>query len=108
MGVPDDLRAADHLLQLVDPAVEHAHLFLRLLVLWVVLDVARLERFLQPLARLGAPLQRDLQVALELLQALRGQQYRFGEVHHTSPNLNNSRAYGPLRSQGRSRRTAGE
>src|SRR5206468_842965 len=45
------------------------------------LDVAGLERLLQALARLGAALQRDLQVALELFQPLRSQQYRFGEVH---------------------------
>ena len=70
--------AADHLLQLVDAAVEEPDLFLRLLVLGVVLDVARLERLLQALAGLGAPLQRDLEVALELLQPLRSQQNRFG------------------------------
>src|SRR5215472_8991549 len=76
--VADDLGAADHLLQLVDPAVQETDLFLRLFVLGVVLDVARLEGLLQSLARLAAPAQRDLEVALELLEPFRCQQYRFG------------------------------
>src|SRR5438270_15743 len=78
VSVADDLRAPDHLLQLVDPAVQHADLFLGLLVLGVVLDVPRLERFLEPLARLGAPAQGDFEISLELLEALGRQQYRFG------------------------------
>src|SRR5258708_7320764 len=65
--VLDDLRATDHLLQLVDPAVEQSDLFLRLFVLGVVFDVARLKRLLQALTRLSAPHQRDLQGALDLL-----------------------------------------
>ena len=76
--VPDDLGAADHLLQLVDPAIEQADLFFRLLVFRVVLDVPRLEGLLEPLPCVGAPSQRDLEIALELLQPLGSQQYRFG------------------------------
>src|SRR5207302_10404155 len=74
----DDLRPDHHLLELVDPAVEAADLLLGLLVLRVVLDVARLESLFQALACLGAPLQRDREVALELLQPLWREQYRFG------------------------------
>jgi hypothetical protein len=78
VGVPDDLGPPDHLLQLVDAAVEKTDLLLGLLVLGVVLDVAWLERFLEALACLGAPLQRDFEVALELFQPLWRQQDRFG------------------------------
>src|SRR5260370_584352 len=77
----DDLRASDHLLELIDAAVEEADLLLRLLVLGVVLDVARLERLLQALARLGAPQQRDFEIALELFKPLGREQYRFCKVH---------------------------
>src|SRR5436189_3528925 len=74
----DDLGAADHLLELVDAAVEETYLFLRLLILGVVLDISRLEGLLQALAGIEPTLQRDLEVALELLQPLRSQQNRFG------------------------------
>src|ERR1700693_3635162 len=77
----DDLRPADHLLQLVDAAVEEADLLLRLLVLGVVFDVTRLERLLEALARFCTALQRDLEIALELLQPLGRQQNRFVQVH---------------------------
>jgi len=76
--VPDDLGAADHLLQLVDPAVQEADFLLRLLVFGVVLDVAWLECFLQPLARLRAAAKGHLEIPFELLEALRRQQNRFG------------------------------
>ena len=78
MRLPDDLGTSDHFLQLVDPAVEEPDLFLRLLVFGVVLDVARLKSLLQALARFGTPLERDLEIALELFQPLRSQQNRFG------------------------------
>ena len=78
MRVLDDLGAADHLLQLVDAAVQKPDFFLRLLVLGVVFDVSRLEGFLQALAGLGAARESDLEIALELLEALGGQQNRFG------------------------------
>ena len=78
MGLLDDRRAADHLLKLVDAAVEEAHLLLRLLVLRVVLDVAWLERLLQALTRFGATAQRDFEVALELFQPFGRKQYGFG------------------------------
>src|SRR5713226_7004194 len=77
----DDLRPPDHLLELIDAAVEEADLLLRLLVFRVVFDVARLERLLQARARLGTPLQRDLEIALELLQPGGREQYRYGQVH---------------------------
>src|SRR4029077_16356539 len=77
----DDLRASDHLLELIDAAVEEADLLLRLLVFRVVFDVAGLECLLQALAGLGTPLQRDLEIALELLQPLGREQYRFCQVH---------------------------
>jgi len=76
--IPDDLGAADHLLELIDAGVQKSDFLFRLLVLRVVLDVARLERFLQALTGLGTPLQRDIEVALELLEPLRCQQDRFG------------------------------
>src|SRR5258708_7753840 len=75
--VLDDLRPADHLLELVDPAVEETDLLLRLLVLRVVLDVSRLKRLLEALARLDTAPQSDLQVAFELLEPLGSQQDRF-------------------------------
>ena len=86
MRVPDDLCSPDHLLQLVDPAVEKSDLFLRLLVLGVVLDVARLEGFLEALARLGATARRNLEISLELLETLGRQQNRFGEIHTQALN----------------------
>ena len=48
----DELGAANHLFQLIDPAIDQANLFLRLLVLRVVLDITRLEGLLQPIGRL--------------------------------------------------------
>src|SRR5712692_6423937 len=100
----DDLGAADHLLQLVDAAVEESDLFLRLLILGVVLDVAGLERLLQALARLGAARQRDFEVALELLEPLGREQNRFCQIH---PDLESYPSHGPLRFEGRARRKAG-
>jgi len=76
--VPDDLGATDHLLELIDPAVEKSDLLFRLFVLRVVLDVARLKRLLQALTGFGAAAQGDLEISLELLESLRGQQNRFG------------------------------
>src|SRR5258708_11680802 len=93
----DDLRAAYHLLQLVDPAVEQSNLFLRLLILRVVLDVAGLERLLQALARLGAPRQSDFEVALELLKPLGRKQNRFCQIH---PDLESYPSHRPLRFDG--------
>src|SRR5258708_3093356 len=73
----DDLRPADHLLELVDPAGEETALLLRLLVLRVVLDVSRLKRLHEALARFDTAPQSDLQVAFELLEPLGSQQDRF-------------------------------
>src|SRR6202521_5037724 len=73
----DDLSSPDHLLQLVDSAVEETDLLFGLLVLGVVLDVSGLERLLEAFARLGAPLQGDLQIVLELLEALGSEQKGF-------------------------------
>src|SRR6266851_8420478 len=100
----DDLGASDHLLQLVDTAVEEADLFLRLLILGVVLDVAGLERLLQALARLGPARQRNLKVALELLEPLGREQNRFCQIH---PDLESYPSHGPLRFEGRASRKAG-
>src|SRR2546425_907451 len=80
-GEPLKMGPSDHLLELVDPAVQETDLFLGLLVLGVVLDITRLERLLQALAGLGTPLQRDFKIALELLEPLGREQYRFSEVH---------------------------
>src|SRR3989442_14704614 len=77
----DDLGPSDHLLELVDPAVQETDLFLGVLVLVVVLDITRLERLLQALAGLGTPLERDFEIALELLEPLGREQYRVSEVH---------------------------
>src|SRR5260370_39800854 len=77
----DDLGAADHLLQLVDAAVEESDLFLRLLILWVVLDDAGLERLLQALARLAAARQRDFEDARDLLELLGRQHNRSYQIH---------------------------
>src|SRR5581483_3614103 len=85
----DDLGAADHLLQLVDPVVEETDLLLRLLVLRVVLDVTRLKGLLQALARLDTALLRNVEIALELFEPLGSQQNRFGEIH-LQPRANNT------------------
>ena len=50
----DDLGPADHLFQLVDPAVDQADLFFCLLIFRVVLDVTRLEGLLEPVGRFHA------------------------------------------------------
>ena len=81
MWLLDDLCPADHLLQLVDAAVQETDLFLGLLVFGVVLDIARLECFLEAFAGFGAALQRDFEIALELFQPLGREQYRFVKVH---------------------------
>src|SRR5919197_1246490 len=76
VALVDELSAPDHLLQLVNPAVEEADLLLGLLVFGVVFDVARLEGIAHALGRLFAALADNLQLVLEALQAFGREQYR--------------------------------
>ena len=81
MRLLDDLRPADHLLQLVDAVVQAGDLFFCLLVLGVVLDVPRLGGLLHPVRGFDAALQRYVEIVLQLGQAFVGQQDRLREVH---------------------------
>ena len=73
----DDLGPADHLFQLVDPAVDQADLFFCLLIFRVVLDVTRLEGLLEPLGSLDAAGTLNFELSFQPLESFGCEKYRF-------------------------------